>query len=180
ADHHDRPQARPPVLERVGHQDSALLESEHHLAGQEALNSLVIRHSVLFFPRWSGADGIPPTARLTKLFETTDAQRGDAERVRDLALRQAANMRLKVRPLAPEAVVDLLRRTPLSCPEGTFFDGEGVIGGRHHRYAALSGLPAVLSSGAVISALTRAHIRGGVSLLMFPVDSSRARKELKA
>ena len=79
----------------------------------------------------------------------------------------------------PEAVEDLLRRTPLGCPEGTFVAGEGVLGGRHHRYASLCGLPSSVQSGAVISALTRAHVQGGASLFLFPVEAAQARKELR-
>src|SRR5262249_22693637 len=103
----------------------------------------------------------------------------DAARIRDVAVRQATNLRLQVQTLAAGEVEELLRRTPLACPDGTFFDGEFVLAGRYHRYASLSGLPSTVLSGAVIAALTRAHVRGGVSLFMFPVDSSEARRELK-
>jgi hypothetical protein len=179
ATHYERSQAEQAFLERVHDQDSPLVDRERALAGEQALNSLILRHYVLLFPRWAGRDGIPTTSRLTKLFETMNASQSDAARMRDVAVRQAANLRLEVAPLPAEAIEELLRQTPLGCPEGTFFDGEGVIAGRHHRYASMSGLPSTVQSGAVISALTRAHVRGGASLFLFPVDSMQARKELK-
>jgi hypothetical protein len=180
ATHYERSQAEQAFLERVRDlEGTPLVEHERALVGAQALSSLILRHHVVFFPRWAGRDGIPTTARATKIFETINASESDAARVRDVAVRQAANLRLDAEPLPAAEIDDLMRRTPLGCPEGTFFDGEFVLAGRYHRYASLSGLPSTITSGSVISALTRAHVRGGVSLFMFPVDSSQARRELK-
>jgi TraG P-loop domain len=180
ATHYERSQAEQAFLERVRDlEDTALVEQERALVGEQALSSLILRHYVVFFPRWAGRDGIPTTARLSKILETVNATESDAARLRDVAVRQAANLRLEAKPLAADAIHELLRRTPLGSPDGTFFDGEFVMAGRYHRYASLSGLPSTIHSGAVISALTRAHVRGGVSLFMFPVDSVQARRELK-
>ncbi|HYW23057.1 MAG TPA: DUF87 domain-containing protein [Terriglobales bacterium] len=180
ATHYERFQAEQAFLERVRDmEDTPIVEQERALVGEQALSSLVLRHYVVFFPRWAGRDGIPTTARLSKIFETINASESDAARARDVAVRQAENLRLEARALAADEIDDLLRRTPLACPDGTFHDGEFVLAGRSHRYASLSGLPNVVQSGAVISALTRAHVRGGLSLFLFPVDSSQARRELK-
>ena len=180
ATHYERSQAEQAFLERVrDFDDTPLVEREQALAGEQALRSLILRHYVVFFPRWAGRDGIPTTARLSKVLETVNATESDAARLRDVAVRQAANLQLEARPLSADAIEELLRRTPLACPDGTFFDGEFVMAGRYHRYASLSGLPSTVHCGAVISALTRAHVRGGVSLFMFPVDSVQARRELK-
>jgi hypothetical protein len=180
ATHYERSQAEQAFLERVRDlEETPIVEQERVLVGEQALNSLILRHYVVFFPRWAGRDGIPTTARLSRIFETNNASESDASRVRDVAVRQAENLRLDVRALAPDEIDDLLRRTPLACQDGTFHNGEFVLAGRSHRYASLSGLPSTVQSGAVISALTRAHVRGGVSLFLFPVDSSHARKELK-
>jgi hypothetical protein len=177
--HCERSQAEQAFLERVRGIDAPLVDRERALAGEQAQSSLVLRHYVLLFPRWAGRDGIPTTARLTKLFETANASESDASRARDVALRQAGNLRLEVTAPGPAAIEELMRRTPLGCVEATFCDGEGVLGGRHHRYASLCGLPSTVQSGAVISALTRAHVQGGASLFLFPVDASQARKELR-
>lgn len=180
ATHYERSQAEQAFLERVRDlEDTPLVERERALVGEQALSSLILRHYVVFFPRWAGRDGIPTTARLSKVLETVNATESDAARLRDVAVRQAANLRLEARPLAADEIDEVLRRTPLGCPDGTFFDGEFVMAGRYHRFASLSGLPSTVHSGAVISALTRAHVRGGVSLFMFPVDSVQARRELK-
>jgi len=180
ATHYERSQAEQAFLERVREMDDTpLVEQERALVGQQALSSLILRHYVVFFPRWAGRDGIPTTARLSKVFETVNATESDAARLRDVAVRQAANLLLDARPVPADAIEELMRRTPLACPEGTFVDGEFVMAGRYHRYASVSGLPSMVHSGAVISALTRAHVRGGVSLFMFPVDSTLARRELK-
>jgi hypothetical protein len=179
ATHYERSQAEQAFLERVRHLDMPLVEQERLLVGQQALSSLILRHYVVFFPRWAGRDGIPTTARLSKVFETINTSESDAARMRDLAVRQAANLRLEVAPVTADGIDELLRRTPLGCAEGKLLDGEFVIGGRHHRYASLSGLPSTVQSGAVVSALTRAHVRGGVSMFMFPVDSAHARRELR-
>jgi TraG P-loop domain len=180
ATHYERSQAEQAFLERVRDvEDSPLVEHERVLVGQQALSSLILRHYVVFFPRWAGRDGIPTTARLSKIFETVNASESDAARLRDVALRQATNLRLDAEPVPADGIEELLRRTPLGCSDGTFFDGQFVMAGRSFRYASLSGLPSTVHSGAVISALTRAHVRGGVSLFMFPVDSGQARRELK-
>jgi len=179
ASHCERAQAEQAFLERVRGVDAPLVEHERRLAGEQALSSLVLRHYVLLFPRWAGRDGIPTTARVTKLFETANASESDASRARDVALRQAANLRLDVTAPGPAAIEELMRRTPLGCAEATFVDGEGVLAGRHHRYASLCGLPSTVQSGCVISALTRAHVQGGASLFIFPVDPSQARKALR-
>jgi hypothetical protein len=180
ATHYERSQAEQAFLERVHDVDeSPLVEEERALVGRQALSSLILRHYVILFPRWAGRDGIPTTARLSKVFETVNASESDADRLRDVAIRQADNLGLEAQAVSPEGIEELLRRTPLACPDGTFFNGEFVMAGRYHRYASLSGLPSTVHSGAVISALTRAHVRGGVSLFMFPVDSTYARRELK-
>ncbi len=180
ATHYERSQAEQAFLERVKDlEGTPLVEQERSLVGEQALSSLILRHYVVLYPRWAGRDGIPTTARLSKIFETINASESDAARARDVAVRQAANLGLEIRPLAADEIEDLLRRTPLACQDGTLFDGELVVAGRYHRYASLSGLPSAVHSGAVISALTRAHVRGGVSLFLFPVDPAQARKELK-
>jgi len=179
ATHYERAQAERAFAERVRETGSRLVAEERGLAGVQALSSLVVRHHAVLFPRWAGRDGIPTTARLSRLFETADATQSDAAHVRDVAIRQAANLGLEVTPLAAPAIEELLAGTPLGCREATFVDGEGVIAGRHHRYASLAGLPATVRSGAVVSALTRARVHGGVSLFLFPVDPSHARRELR-
>jgi hypothetical protein len=179
ATHYERSQAEQAFMERVRGLDVPLVDQERTLVGRQALSSLILRHYVVFFPKWAGRDGIPTTARPTKIFETINASESDAARIRDVAVRQADNLRLDAAPLDPGAIEELMRRTPLGCAEGTFFDGECVIAGRYHRYASLAGLPSTVQSGAVISALTRAHVRGGVSLFMFPVEPGQARRELK-
>ena len=92
ASHCERSQAEQAFLERVRGAGLPVVDQERALAGEQALNSLVLRHFVLLFPRCSGRDGIPTTARLSKLFDTAIASESDASRVRDVALRQAAKV----------------------------------------------------------------------------------------
>src|SRR5262249_44843697 len=131
ATHYERSQAEQAFLERVRDlEGTPLVEHERALVGDQALSSLILRHYVLFFPRWAGRDGIPTTARLSKIFETINTSHGDAARLRDVAVRQAENLRLVVAAVPTGEIEELLRRTPIACQDGTFFDGEFVLGGR--------------------------------------------------
>src|SRR2546430_12199625 len=56
-------------LERVRHLDAPLVEPERLHIGQQALSSLILRHYVVFFPKWAGRDGIPTTTRLGKILD---------------------------------------------------------------------------------------------------------------
>jgi len=60
ATHYERSQAEQAFLERVRDlEDAPIVEQERVLVGEQALNSLILRHHVVFFPRWAGRDGIP-------------------------------------------------------------------------------------------------------------------------
>lgn len=178
--HFDPATAEKAFQAKVRGYHNELVESERALAGEEANNSLVIRHYVVLFPRLAGGDGIPVTARLRRLLEAPDAQHDETEQLRDAALRQAVASGLRVTAADPHQIQALMRRTPLGCAEGTFVDGEAILGGVFHRYALLTGLPRTLSSGAVVSALLRARVAGaGISLFIFPVEYQVARRELR-
>jgi hypothetical protein len=108
-----------------------------------------------------------------------EASLTQAVRVRDLALRQAMNLRLRVRPLPPDEVRRLLETTLLGARSASLDGGLLEIGTESCAFLAALRLPPATFPGATVGALARAQVKGGLSLHLCPVDSAEARKELR-
>jgi TraG P-loop domain len=165
----------------VGHrpQETLLDNLERRWATTMAEASLRIENHVVFFPRLAGRNGIPTVCSPLHLGETAEASWSDAVRLRDLALRQAGNLRLRVRTLPPEEVRTLFEGTLLGARSASLEDGLLEIGSESHAFLAALRLPPATFAGSSVSALARAQVRGGLSLHLCPVDSAEARKELR-
>jgi hypothetical protein len=159
--------------------EAILDQLERHWASEMAEMSLRIRNLVVLFPRLAGRDGMPTVCRPTRLFEVKEASWSDAVRVRDLAIRQADNLRLRLRPLAPDELEEVLARTLLGARTAVLEDGQLQIATESRAFLAALRLPPSTFSGAAVAALTRAQVRGGLSLHLCPVDSAVARRELR-
>jgi hypothetical protein len=179
ASHVHRAQAQQAFDDSLRRGRSVLVDFERDLAGMVAESSLSVRQYVILTPRLVHSDGIPRPNRLLRLSQAVDAGHDEAERVRDLAVRQAETLRLRVRPLDQGKIGQLLRRTPIGCEEATFLDGEGTIDNRHLRYGAVTELPSKVHPGAVMAAIIRSRVRGSFSYHLYPVQTTDARKELR-
>jgi conjugal transfer ATP-binding protein TraC len=179
ASHVDRSQAQQAFEEGVRRERSVLVDFERDLAGRVAETSLSVRQYVVLTPRLVQSDGFPLPNRLRTLSRAADAGHDEAERIRDLALRQAETLRISVRPVDEDRVPELLRRTPVGCDDATFLDGEATIGNRHLRYGAVIELPGKVHAGAVMAAIIRSRVRGSFSFHLFPVQTTDARRELR-
>ena len=177
--HSDRSHVQQAFDRSSGRERTVLADYERELACHVAEHGLAARHYLVLTPRWAGPDGIPCTNRPFRITRMTDAARGEAERVRDLALRQAETLGLDVSVPPADEIARLMGRTPIGCEEATFFDGEGTIDSRHLRYGAVTELPGRTLAGSLMSAMIRARTRGTLSCYLFPVQTSHARKELR-
>lgn len=175
----DRAQAQNAFERGLRRERTVLVDLERDLAGRVAERTLAVRQYVVLAPRWAGPDGVPTTNRVMRVFRTAEASRAEAERVRDLAARQAETLGLAARPLEATEIRDLLARTPAGCEEAVFHGGETVIGERHLHYGAVTELPNRVHPGSVMAAMIRARVRGSCSYYVFPVQAGEARKELR-
>jgi hypothetical protein len=158
---------------------SMLDETERQWATVMAESSLRIQNHVVLFPKLAGKTGIPTVCRPTRLAEVAEASYAEAQRLRDVALRQATNLRVSVRALAPEEIDRLLAKTLLGAATATVESGFQEIGAETTSYLVALRLPPATFPGSTVTALARAQVRGGLTLHLCPVDSSEARKELR-
>lgn len=177
--HLDRGRAQQAFDDSLRRTRTVLADFERDQVGSVADSSLVVRQYVVLSPRLVGPNGVPGPNRLWRLAEAVDAGRDEALRVRDLALRQAETLRLRVSAPGAEDIRRLLKTTSLACEDATFAEGQVTIGSAHHRYGAVTELPARVHPGALMAAMIRARVRGAVGFHVFPVHAGEARKELR-
>jgi hypothetical protein len=160
--------------------DETLLDDlERGWAIHMAESSLRVRNYVVLFPRLGSRSGIPSVCSPLRLSETVEASWEEAVRLRDLALRQALNLRLRIRAMADDEVQSLLEGTMLGAPSAGLVGGMLEMGAESFSFLAAARLPPSTFPGAAVSALARSQIRGGLTLYLCPVDSAEARKELR-
>lgn len=179
SDHTDRAAAARAFDVRHRPMENLLDRFERHWAMEMAETSLRIRNYVVLFPKLAGRDGIPNVCGPVRLFEMQEPSLSEAVRVRDLAIRQADNLRLRLRPLTAGEVSDLLATTLLGARTANLQGGVLEVGAESCAFLAALRLPPVTFPGAVVSALARAQVRGGLTLHLCPVDSVEARRELR-
>ncbi len=179
SDHIDRASAGRAFDARHRAAEALLDQFERRWAVEMAEMSLRIRNFVVLFPRLAGRDGMPAVCRPTRLLEVAEASLQEAVRIRDLAARQADNLRLRLRLLPPREVSELLETTLLAARTASLEDGLVDIEAESRAFLAALRLPPSIFPGSVVGALARAQVRGGLSLHLCPVDSGEARKELR-
>ncbi|MBO0701366.1 MAG: DUF87 domain-containing protein [Candidatus Dormibacteraeota bacterium] len=177
--HYERLDAQQAFEASVRRPRTKLIDYERQLAGQVAERSLAVRQYVVLSPRRSGPNGVPTANRLTSVMSTVPATRAEAERMRDLAVRQGDALGVGARLASQGELRALVGKTALGCQEAVFHAGEVIVDGRHSRVGAVIELPTRILPGAVMSAIIRARIRGSVSFHILPVQPADARKELK-
>ena len=177
--HLDRGRAQRAFDESLRRRRTVLTDYERDQAGAVAASSLVVRQYVVLSPRLAGPNGVPGPNRLWRLPDCVDATHDEALRVRDLAIRHAETLRLRVRTPDRHGVRRMLRTTSLACDEATFVEGQVTIGSAHRRYGAITELPARVHPGALMAAMIRGRVQGAVGVHVFPVHAVEARKELR-
>ena len=179
ATHYDRAGAQIAFEQSLRRPRSRLVDLERRMAGEVAQRSLAVRQYAVLTPRGAGADGIPPANRLSRVMQQIHASRAEAERLRDLATRQAETLGVVVRAVPGPELRRLLARTPLGCHEAVFFGGKVLLGDRHCCVGTVIELPTRVMPGSVMSALIRARVRGTLSYHLCPVQPAAARRELR-
>jgi hypothetical protein len=179
SDHTDRAEAGRAFDARHRAAEWLLDQLERRWTVEMAETSLRIRNFVVFFPRLAGRDGMPVVCCPTRLFEVGEASLQEAVRVHDVAVRQADNLHLRLRPLPPDEVHELLETTLLETRKASLEAGLVEIAAESRAFLAALRLPPSIFPGSVVGALARAQVRGGLSLHLCPVESGEARRELR-
>ncbi|MFZ0218064.1 MAG: DUF87 domain-containing protein [Candidatus Dormiibacterota bacterium] len=179
ATHYDRTEAQMAFEQSLRRGRSHLVDLERQMAGEVAERSLAVRQFAILTPRGAGEDGIPPANRLTRVMQTIHASRAEAERLRDLATRQAETLGVVVRPVPVRDLRRFLARTPVGCAEAVFHGGQVVLGDRYVCIGTVIELPTRIMPGSVMSALIRSRVRGSLSYHLCPVQPAAARRELR-
>jgi hypothetical protein len=156
SDHMDGPAATRAFDVRHRPQESFLDEVERWWAMTMGEASLRIQNHVVLFPQLAGRNGMPTVCSPFRLAETGEASWAEAVRLRDLALRQAGNLRLRVRALPADEVRRLLETTLLGARSASLQNGLLEVAAESHAFLAALRLPPATFSGAAVSALARA------------------------
>lgn len=155
-----------------------LAEEERRLAGQVAARTLTVHNFVVLTPGLTGPDGVPHASRLSRLGEVSDCGREAAERAMQAALRLATGFGVSARAASRGELGQLAESSLLGARNATSCGGVAAMDGVHHAHGVVAALPPRLGAGAVVSALMRARMRGGISVHLLPVTPGSARAQL--
>lgn len=154
-----------------------LWERERALCGTVAEQSLGFRHHVVFAPGLAGPDGVPRAGTLRASQGT--AADSEAARVLQMAIRLAAGADLSVSVPDRDDVASLFRHTILGASEAAAErDGVVRVGDHNQVVVVATKLPPVVFPATVVDTVMRTRANGIVSLHLFPVSASVARKAL--
>ena len=157
----------------------ALAEYERGLYGQVAADSIVVNHYVVFMPRMTGNEGNPTYHSPMSLGTVIDSNFLEAKTVLEAAIRLAPTAGIQAEMIGKRDLSLLLDQTVLRATNASMAQGLGKIGGTYTAYGVITTLPNQVWSGGIINALMQNHVKGVVSMHVFPVSDNVARDQLQ-
>ena len=177
--HHDSIRAGEAFDRRVGAWPrTPLYDLERGLGAALAEATLGLRHYLVLAPASAGPNGVPHRASPWQAGAAVDVSAERAQRALESALRTAPDFAVEVRAADRDDIAALLAHTALGAARTVAGAGVLRVGGHHEVVMTVTRLPATITAGVIVEAMTRARAAGVVSLHVVPVSGAVAQKHL--